>query len=116
MSGSESPVWRDGEMTLWLVPPPGAAPVAVPRMVNPRSLWADRVHLRLRGDDGRWSVGIAALYGVWARKDDGQPGARSGNIMLSGPLAVEDGAPDWLVVRTDRLVDRLNAAFKEAEQ
>jgi hypothetical protein len=115
MSGSTSPVWRNGAADQWMVPPEGAEPVREVHKKNPRELITDHIHVTLYGHDGVWSVGSVALHGVWKRKTDGQPGTRTGSILLAGSLSVEDGAPDWLIRRAGKLVDALNRAYKEAE-
>lgn len=116
MSGSESAVWRDGELMQGIVPPEGAEPVREVGRSNPRDLAAHYALVTLRGCDGHWSVRAAAVDGVWLRKSDRQPGTRHGNVLLSGPLTVEDGAPEWLVERSEKLVTALNNAFREAER
>lgn len=115
MSGSKSPVWRDGQGVQLMVPPEGAKPVREAHKANPRDLWVEYVHLTLYNEDGTNSVGSAMLNGQWARKSDGQPGSRKGNILLTGPLTAEEGAPDWLIARIDRLLRGLDRAYREAE-
>lgn len=115
MSGSQSPVWRDGEAHLAFVVEPGREPVTEPYKKEPRKLQPEHGWLTLYCNDGQWSIGTVVLSGRWLRKTDGKPGAREGNITFSGPLSVEDGVPKWLVVRMAKLVAALSRTMRELE-
>lgn len=116
MSGSESPVWRDGQAQLAFVVEAGRAPVAEPSGKDPRKLQPEHGWLTLYCNDGQWSVGTVVLSGPWLRKTDGKPGARQGHITFSGPLSAEDGVPQWLVVRMGKLAAALSRTMRELEQ
>ncbi len=115
MSGSESAVWRDGQVQQVMLPPEGMGPVREVNKREPRDLEVDHIQLTLYGTDGVWSAGSAALHGMWLRKSDGQVSTRRGSILLAGPLAVEDGAPQELVEQVELLMAGLNRVFKGLE-
>ncbi|WP_381738556.1 hypothetical protein [Streptomyces andamanensis] len=100
-----------GSAQLTMTAPPNAETVSERSAKGQRELAPDEVFLTVQVQDGRWTLATAAVDGRWLRKTDNKPGVRTGTVLFSGPLTKEDGAPEWLIARVERVLAAMDAAM-----